>query len=185
MALPVAVSALTAGLGILSFVFVLFSIINTPSEGPIDLDREIWVFVGVVLTAGIAYGGWMGMREEGTSFGEQADRVQDRASGPGDGTTGGGPAGPGDSAPPPPPPPPPPSSGGTAGLDSLELQARRRGEQRRPPSGGRRLFSGPLRERRDDRGAGPGPEAEGDGRVEHPLEPEGVRAGSGLQVERS
>ncbi len=104
VALPVAVSALTAGLGILSFVFVLFSIINTPSEAGIDFDREIWVYVGVVLTAGIAYGGWMAMQEEGTSFSEQPDRVQNRA---GDATTGG------DSAPPPPPPPPPPS-GGTA-----------------------------------------------------------------------
>lgn len=103
VALPVAVSALTAGLGILSFVFVLFSLINTPSEGPIDLDRKLWVFIGLVLTAGIAYGGWIAMREEGTSFSDQADRVQDRTGG-----TGGG------DAPPPPPPSSPPSSG-TAG----------------------------------------------------------------------
>ena len=109
VALPVAVSALTAGLGILSFVFVVFSIINTPSEGPIDLDREFWVYVGALLTAGIAYGGWMSMQEEGTSFSGQADQVQDRRAGP---ALRRRPAA-GDSAPPP-PPPPPPSSGGTA-----------------------------------------------------------------------
>jgi hypothetical protein len=95
VALPVAASAITAGLGILSFVFVAFSILNTPSEGPIDLDRSWGVFVGLVLTAGIAYGGWMSMQEEGTSFGDQVDRVQ-----------GGG------GAPPPPPPPAAPPPGG-------------------------------------------------------------------------
>ncbi len=46
VALPVAASAITAGLGILSFVFVAFSILNTPSFGalgsmstPIGLGR--------------------------------------------------------------------------------------------------------------------------------------------------
>jgi hypothetical protein len=92
--LPVAASALVAGLGILSFLFVGWSIINTPSSGPIDLDRGIWVFIGLILTAGIAYGGWMAMQEEGTSFGAQADRLGN------------------DDPPPPPPPPPPPAAGG-------------------------------------------------------------------------
>ena len=83
VALPVAASALTAGLGILSFVFVAFSIINTPSRsGRVDLDREIGVFVGLMLTAGIAYGGWMAMQEEGTSFGDQADGPGGRAPPP-------------------------------------------------------------------------------------------------------
>jgi hypothetical protein len=103
VALPVAASAITAGLGILSFVFVAFSILNTPSFGggvaDVDLDRSWGVFVGLLLTAGIAYGGWMSMQEEGTSFGDVA--------------SGGG------TAPPPPPPaaPPPaaPPPGGTAG----------------------------------------------------------------------
>src|SRR5829696_2639002 len=96
VALPVAASAITAGLGILSFVFVAFSILNTPSEGPIDLDRSWGVFVGLVLTAGIAYGGYLSMQEEGTTFGDQYDRAG------------------GSDAPPPPPPaaPPPPPAGG-------------------------------------------------------------------------
>ena len=116
VAMPVAVSALTAGLGILSFIFVGWSIINTPSEGPVDLDRKLWLFVGLVLTIGIAYGGWMAMREEGTSFSDQADRF-------GDSSGGGAPAAPPAPAAPaaPPastegtstPPPPPPPSGGT------------------------------------------------------------------------
>jgi hypothetical protein len=98
VALPVAASAITAGLGVLSFVLVGWSLINTPSFGglgvDVDLDRSWGVFVGLLLTAGIAYGGWIGMQEEGTSFGDQVDRVQ-----------GGGGA-----APPPPPPAAPPSA---------------------------------------------------------------------------
>jgi hypothetical protein len=102
VALPVAARAVTAGLGILSFIFVGFSILNTPSFGAgpfdLDLDRSWGVFVGLLLTAGIAYGGWVSMQEEGTTFGDQVDRAQ-----------GGG-----DEPPPPPPPaaPPPPPSGG-------------------------------------------------------------------------
>lgn len=105
--LPVAASALTAGLGILATVLVLFRIIFTPY----DLGRDFWVFVGLILAAGIAYGGWASMQEEGTSFQAQADRLQSRdtgAGGTGTGTTGG--------TPPPPPPrdsgsaPPPPST---------------------------------------------------------------------------
>ena len=98
VALPVAASAITAGLGILSFVFVAFSILNTPSFGgfglDVDTDRSWGVFVGLLLTAGIAYGGWMSMQEEGTSFGDVAG--------------GGGAPPPAD--PPPPPPAPPPAA---------------------------------------------------------------------------
>jgi hypothetical protein len=104
VSLPVAASALTAGLGILSTILVLYRILDPPGEA----DREFWVFVGLILAAGIAYGGWRSMQEEGTSFGAQADRIQDRVGG-----------GPGEGPPPPPPPPPsgtggPPPPGGPA-----------------------------------------------------------------------
>jgi hypothetical protein len=92
VALPVAASSITAGLGILSTLLVLYRIIDPPE----DLGREFWVFLGLIAAAGIAYGGWRAMQEEGTSFGGEADRVR-----------GGG-------EPPPPPPPPPPSSRGPA-----------------------------------------------------------------------
>ena len=85
--LPVAGSALVAGLGILCVLLILFRIIDTPY----DLDRKIGVFLGLIAAAGIAYGGFLAMQEEGTSFSEQGDRLQSR--GPGD--------------------PPPPSAGGT------------------------------------------------------------------------
>ncbi len=85
VALPVAASAITAGLGILSTVLIIYRLIDTPS----DADRKYGVFLGLIAAAGIAYGGWRSMQEEGTSFGDQADRLQ--------GGRG--------AAPPPPPPP--------------------------------------------------------------------------------
>jgi hypothetical protein len=110
--LPVAGTAIVAGLGILSVLLVIISIINPPdfSEAGIsvsdvpgaDVTRKIGVWLGLIASAGIAYGGWRAMQEEGTSFGAQADRVQDRVGGGG-----------GDEPPAPPPStgaPPPPSA---------------------------------------------------------------------------
>jgi len=55
------------------------------------VSRSIGVFLGLIAAAGITYGGWMAMQEEGASFSGEADRV----------------GGTGDDAPPPPPPAPP------------------------------------------------------------------------------
>jgi hypothetical protein len=71
--LPVAGSALTCGIGALAFLFVLYRTIDPPAEG---LDREIGLFLGLLATAGIAVGGYLGMQEEGTSFSEQGDRLR-------------------------------------------------------------------------------------------------------------
>ena len=96
--LPIAMSAIVTGLGILTTLLVIYRLID-PVGG---LDRSYGLFLGLLAAAGIAYGGWRAMEDEGTSFGDQADRLQ--TSGSGGGT------------PPPPsagggtPPPPPPSS---------------------------------------------------------------------------
>lgn len=95
--LPVAMSAIVAGLGILTTLLVLYRIID-PVGG---LDRSYGLFLGLVAAAAIAYGGWRAMEDEGTSFGDQADRLQT----PGTGSGGG------DASPPPPPPPPAPPAG--------------------------------------------------------------------------
>jgi hypothetical protein len=92
VALPVAASAIVTGLGILSTVLVLYRLINPPA----DASRKLGVFLGLIAAAAVAYGGWRSMQEEGTTFGDQADRLQDRAGR--------------DDAPPPPPPPPPPAA---------------------------------------------------------------------------
>ena len=87
--LPVAASAVATGLGILAVLLVLYRIISPPDFGAgdfgidIDADRGIGVFLGLIAAAGVAYGGWRAMEEEGTTVG----------------------AGRG-AAPPPPPPPP-------------------------------------------------------------------------------
>jgi hypothetical protein len=101
VALPVAASAVTAGLGILSTLLILFRIIATPDLGgefagvdfEIETSVKIGAFLGLIAAAGIAYGGWRAMQEEGTSFSGEADRA------PGGGE---------------PPPPPPPTSRGPA-----------------------------------------------------------------------
>lgn len=111
--LPVAGSALVAGLGILSVLLILFRIISPPDfgigdvaeafgGGEADIGREIGVFLGLLAAAGIAYGGWESMREEGTSFQAQKDRLQSHDTSPGSST--------GRDV----PPPPPPATGGTA-----------------------------------------------------------------------
>jgi hypothetical protein len=101
--LPVAGSAIIAGLGILSTLLVLYRIINPPG----DLDRKFGVFLGLIACAGIAIGGWLAMQEEGTSFAGEADRF---GGGPGEG--GPPPGGPPPGGPPAGgPPPPPPATG--------------------------------------------------------------------------
>lgn len=114
---PVAVSAITAGLGILSFLLVLFRVISPPGSGDIPdaagigIDRGIGVWLGLILTAAIAFGGWRAMEEEGISLADQADRFRGGGSPPPPPPAAGGSAPPsqppeaGGSVPPPPPPP--------------------------------------------------------------------------------
>ena len=75
---PVAISAITAGLGILSVLLILFRIISPPDFGVgdfgdiagVEVGRKIGVFLGLIAAGGIAFGGWTAMQEEGTSFGD-------------------------------------------------------------------------------------------------------------------
>ncbi|HYH62800.1 MAG TPA: hypothetical protein VD766_13110, partial [Solirubrobacterales bacterium] len=69
--LPVAMSALVTGLGALATLLVLYRLIDPPADG---IDRAFGIFIGLIAAGGIAYGGWRAMEEEGTSFGDQADR---------------------------------------------------------------------------------------------------------------
>ncbi len=94
--LPVAMSAVTAGIGILAVVLIAFRILSPPDGGAgdlVDVGRGIGVFLGLIAAGGVAYGGWAAMQEEGSSMSGPADRV------------GGGDA----------PPPPPPPSGAPPG----------------------------------------------------------------------
>jgi hypothetical protein len=115
--LPVAMSAIVTGLGILSLILVVISIISPPDFGAnlsgtgIDHERKIGVWLGLLTVLGLTAGGYLAMQEEGTSFAGEADRFRGGGSG-GGGAGSGGAGGTGAGAPPPPPPPPsqPPST---------------------------------------------------------------------------
>ena len=99
--LPVALSAIATGLGVISLIILVIYLISPPNfsiagSTSIGLDRKIGIWLGLIATAGVTLGGYLAMQEEGTSFGDEADRF-----GPPDDTRGTAP----------PPPPPPPSSG--------------------------------------------------------------------------
>jgi len=90
MAIEFPLNSAVAVLGGISLLLVLYRIIDPPGSA----DREWGVFLGLILTGLVAFGGYRAMQEEGVSFSDAADRV------------GGG----GDDPPSPPPPPPPPPS---------------------------------------------------------------------------
>lgn len=92
---PVSMNAIVAALGGLAVLLILYRIVDKPGGGDfggvaVDLTLKLGIFLALIAAAGIAYGGWSAMREEGLTFDDQADRL----SGQG---------------PPPPPPPAPPA----------------------------------------------------------------------------
>jgi len=110
--LPVAASAITAALGILATALVLIKIIDPPGDGgelasvSIDITRQLGVWLGLIASAGVAAGGWLSMKDEGTSFTEAREQIGDAISGGGrpDSAPSSPPAGGPAAAPPPPPP---------------------------------------------------------------------------------
>lgn len=102
MAVEFPLNSAVAVLGGVSFLLVLYRIIDPPGSA----DREWGVFLGLILTALVAFGGYRAMQEEGVSFGDAADRL----GGGGDGPSGGGTPPPPPPSQTPPPPPPPPGS---------------------------------------------------------------------------
>jgi hypothetical protein len=114
---PVSMNAIVAALGGFAVLLILYRIVFPPdfdSFGGVSVDATLkfGIFLGLLAAAGIAYGGYSAMREEGMTFSDAADRL-----GGGGGTDGQPPAGgppPSQSPPPPPPPPsrqPPPPPG--------------------------------------------------------------------------
>jgi hypothetical protein len=77
VALPVAASAITAGLGIAAVVMVLGRMVFQPGPNEV-VDLRFGILLALIGAAVIAYGGWRSMQEEGTSF--EAARDQLRSS---------------------------------------------------------------------------------------------------------
>jgi len=103
---PVSLNAVAAVLGAVSVLLVLYRIVDPPGDTGgvpgVDISPAIGAFLGLIAAAGIAYGAYRAMQEEGTSFGEIGDQFSNRDS-------GGQPPLPPSSTPPTPPPPPPSS----------------------------------------------------------------------------
>jgi hypothetical protein len=77
---PVSMNAIVAALGGLAVLLILYRIVDKPGGGDfggvaVDLTLKIGIFLALVAAAGIAYGGWSAMREEGLTFDDQADRL--------------------------------------------------------------------------------------------------------------
>lgn len=114
-ALPVAGSVILTLFGGVMVLLVLYRIVQQP--GPDDfVSVELGAYIGLLVVAGIAAGGFLSMRDEGTSLGGARARAesmiaQRRTAGGGAATTTGSPASPPVSnAPPPEAPPPPPAA---------------------------------------------------------------------------
>jgi uncharacterized membrane protein YhaH (DUF805 family) len=116
---PVSLNTIVAALGGLAVLLILYRIIDPPGGESlagvsVDITLKFGIFLGLIAAAGIAYGGYSAMREEGTTFGDAADRLSN-SPGSTQPPAGGPPPPPPSQQPPPPPPPqqpppPPPSN---------------------------------------------------------------------------
>ncbi len=82
---PVSLNVAVAVLGGLSTLLVLFRIIDPPGFGSfggvsVEATLEFGIFLGLIAAAGIAYGGYRGMQEEGASFSGTTERWHASAS---------------------------------------------------------------------------------------------------------
>ncbi len=111
---PFSINAAVAILGGLSVLFILYRIIDPPLDTGglpgVDVGRAIGVYLGLLAAAGITYGGYRAMQEEGTSFGDLGDQLS--SGGRGSHAGGTPPQQPPSATPPPPPPPPSSGQGG-------------------------------------------------------------------------
>ncbi len=84
---PVQRGVLVAGLGALSTIFILYRIVHHPSGGAsssfgavhysYSYGIKIGIWLGLIAAVGITYGGYLGMKDEGTSLAD----VREQASG--------------------------------------------------------------------------------------------------------
>jgi hypothetical protein len=84
--LAVSLNAIVAAVGALAVLLILFRIVDPPSVGTlagvaVDVTLEPGIFLGLAAAAGIAFGGWSAMREEGLTFGEVGDRLSEQSRG--------------------------------------------------------------------------------------------------------
>jgi hypothetical protein len=72
---PVSRSAIITLLGALATVWVLWRLINEPGPNKL-IDIKIGAYLGLLFAAGIAFGGWRAMQDEGVSLGDAKAQAQ-------------------------------------------------------------------------------------------------------------
>lgn len=91
LSLPMPTSTIVTLLGALSVLLILYRIIDPPGGGVdiegIGISRQLGIFLGLLAAAGVTFGGYTSMEEEGTSFQDAADSF---SSGSGNPPGGGG-----------------------------------------------------------------------------------------------
>lgn len=75
VALPVAASAITAGLGIGAVAMILLRMVFQPGPNEV-VDLRFGILLALVGAAIVAYGGWQSMQEEGTTFDDARDQLR-------------------------------------------------------------------------------------------------------------
>lgn len=123
VALPVAASVIVTAIGGFALLLVIIRFIDPPGGNlpdQVEIKRQFGLFLGLLATAGIAGGGFLSMREEGTSFGDAAAAVQGGGASrppatPAPPASAPPASAPSTSSPPPPTPPAAPPAGGAPG----------------------------------------------------------------------
>lgn len=80
--LVVSLNAIVAAVGGLAVLLIAYRIVFPPALGSlsgvaVDVTLELGIFLGLAAAAGIAYGGYSAMREEGLTFADVGDRLSD------------------------------------------------------------------------------------------------------------
>jgi hypothetical protein len=70
--MPYSPSLVVAAAGGIAFLLVLFRFIVQPFDVPdgVDITRKFGIWLGLISSIAMAYGGWRAMQEAGTSFGD-------------------------------------------------------------------------------------------------------------------
>ena len=85
-ALPVTASVITTAMSGLAALLVLLRLVNPPGPGgsesiggvtiSVDVSPTVWAFLGFLAVLAILYGGYLSMREEGTSLTDARDQAR-------------------------------------------------------------------------------------------------------------
>jgi uncharacterized membrane protein YhaH (DUF805 family) len=75
----ISLNGIVAALGSLALLLILYRIVFPPDFGvpglSVDATLKLGIFLALIAAGGIAYGGYSAMREEGMTFGDAADRL--------------------------------------------------------------------------------------------------------------